>query len=371
MTSPTPKNASTNLREAYERRLAQHGWQSDAAQLAAIEALGELTERLQNTDSRAPRLVRWLRRRPVEPVKGLYLWGGVGRGKTLLMDLFFEHLPTANKTRRHFHRFMYDVHAELKELDGESDPLQQVADRMAADARVLCFDEFFVSDIADAMILGRLLAALFSRGMTLVATSNSPPDELYRDGLQRQQFLPAIAALKRHTRIMHIDAGVDYRLRLLDQASMYLTPDDRRARERMRADFHDLAPGVVRECEPIVVAGRPIDSIAIAKSVGWFTFGALCDGPRSQNDYIELARRFQTVLVSGVRRMGEDDNNTARRFIALVDEFYDRRVKLMLSSDVPMTELYAGKKLAFEFERTASRLTEMQGHAYLSEPHVP
>jgi cell division protein ZapE len=369
MTSPITKTAHTELHAAYERRLAQHGWQSDPAQLAAVDALGQLTQRLQTR--RRPRLARWLRRQPRPPVRGLYLWGGVGRGKTLLMDLFFEHLPTERKTRRHFHRFMYDVHAELKRLDGERDPLEQVADRMAADAKVLCFDEFFVSDIADAMILGRLLAALFSRGMTLIATSNSPPEELYRDGLQRQRFLPAIALLKRHTHVMHIDAGVDYRLRLLDQASMYLTPANRATRERMRENFYDLAPGIVRNHETIEIAGRPIESIAIAKSVGWFAFEALCEGPRSQNDYIELARRFQTVLISGVPRMGDNDNDAARRFIALVDEFYDRRVKLMLSSDVPLTEIYAGKRLAFEFERTASRLTEMQGHAYLAEAHIP
>lgn len=306
---------------------------------------------------------------PVPVTTGLYVWGSVGRGKTMLMDLFYDSLPPGVGLRVHFHRFMHRVQGELQAVQGESDPLRIVAQRFAADARVLCFDEFFVSDIGDAMILGEVLKHLFESGVTLVATSNVVPNQLYANGLQRRRFLPAIALLEQHLEVLELASATDYRLRALQQAEIYHSPLDAAAEEGLERSFRALAPEAERAPAPLEIEGRPIPVRALAPDVAWFEFSALCEGPRSQVDYIELSKEFHTVLLGNVPQLSGEQENAARRFIALVDEFYDRRVKLIISAAVPILELYAGEKLRFEFERTQSRLIEMQSEAYLARVH--
>jgi cell division protein ZapE len=304
-------------------------------------------------------------------VRGLYLWGGVGRGKTLLMDLFYGCLPFEDKLRRHFHRFMASVHAELKKLRDREEPLDAVADKLAGQTRIVCFDEFAVTDIADAMILAGLFRALFARGVTLVATSNIEPDKLYRDGLQRQRFLPTIALIKQHAEVLHVDGPVDYRLRVLERADVFQTPSGPAADERLAGYFDAIAPDEGDRGGALDLLGRKLAYLRSADGVIWFDFRAICDGPRSQDDYIELSRLYQTVLISNVPQLDITLENQARRFIALVDEFYDRRVKLILSAAVPVAELYRGERLRHDFQRTRSRLEEMQGHDYLAAEHRP
>jgi cell division protein ZapE len=358
--------------QKYRELLQSPGFSHDPAQervVALFEDLyRQLCPRWAERGSLLSRLLPRSRRQP-RPVQGLYLWGGVGRGKTMLMDLFYDCLPEHDRLRMHFHRFMQRVHKELRELTGTVNPLQHVAERLAREATVLCFDEFFVSDIGDAMILAELLDGLFERGVTLVATSNVEPDRLYHNGLQRRRFLPAIELLKTRTRVYNVDGEVDYRLRVLERAEIYHAPLDGAAEESLQRSFSALAP---EACEPeavLEINGRRIRSRCIADDVAWFEFGELCEGPRSQNDYIELARVFHAVLVSNVRRFTVRNEDAARRFISLVDEFYDRNVKLIVSAEVPVTELYAGERLRFEFERTESRLLEMQSHEYLGRSH--
>ena len=361
-----------SIREAYEASLQSHGHQEDAAQLDVVTRLDDLRLRLESHRPRSG-LRRWFGLGDAaagDSVRGLYLWGGVGRGKTFLMDLFFDALAVDRKTRSHFHRMMRGVHERLKALGDVEDPLDKIAAEIASETRVLCFDEFFVSDIGDAMILGRLLTGLFERGVTLVATSNSHPEDLYTDGLQRERFVPVIELLCKHTDVVEIGGNVDYRLRLLQQAGTYLTPDDAAARQRLRQFFDESASSQITESVELDVNGRPIRARLCAKGIAWFDFEALCEGPRSQNDYIELARWYPTVIVSGVPVLDPDRENQARRFVALVDEFYDRRVKLMLSAAAPAELLYTGSRIAFEFERTVSRLVEMQSTDYLAAPHL-
>ncbi len=307
------------------------------------------------------------------PQKGLYFWGGVGRGKTYLMDAFYDSLPFDNKLRSHFHRFMQMVHHKLKQLDGQKNPLHHIAQELSEEACVICFDEFFVSDITDAMILGGLMEQLFGRGVTLVATSNIIPDNLYKDGLQRQRFLPAIELVKRHTEVVNVDSGVDYRLRVLKRAEIYHCPLDETAYDSLKGCFMQLVPDLetITRHEQIEIEGRKIDTLGCDDDVVWFEFKDLCDGPRSQNDYIEIARMYHAVLVSNVPVMGADSDDRARRFINLVDEFYDRNVKLILSAATEIDGLYTWGRLVFEFERTKSRLLEMQSHEYLARAHRP
>jgi cell division protein ZapE len=361
--------------ELYRRELRENGYQSDPAQLVAVAALSDLRQRLirrQRTANQGLRLLRTvLRRAPRPPEPGLYLWGAVGRGKTWLMDMFYDSLPFAQKRRRHFHRFMQDVHHGLMEHAGHEAPLELVADGIAAGVAVLCFDEFFVSDIADAMILGTLLAALFARGVTLVATSNSPPDELYRDGLQRQRFLPAIEQIKRHTQVIAVDGGTDYRLRRLTRAGTYLLTTSPGTEARLAGLFRGLTQGAAAQAAEIEVAGRRIRAVATNALAVWFEFQAICEGPRSTEDYIEIARTWPTVLVAHVPVLTTQDEDAARRFIALVDELYDRRVNLVVTAAAPLPQLYQGERLQFEFHRVLSRLTEMQTPEYLSQPHRP
>ena len=359
-----------SVREAYEASLQSHGHRRDESQVQIVGLLDGLRDTLHEHRPRRGLARLFGNASDGKGVRGLYLWGGVGRGKTFLMDLFFESLQVDCKKRIHFHRMMRDVHERLRALGDTSDPLDKVAESIARETRVLCFDEFFVSDIGDAMILGRLLAGLFERGVTLVATSNAHPDDLYKDGLQRQQFLPAIDLLKTHLEVIHMDGEVDYRLRLLQQAGTYLTPDDSAARAKLQNFFDESASSQITADRVLDINDREIRATACAKGIAWFEFADICDGPRSQNDYIEIARWYPTVIVSGVPRFGSDLEDQARRFIALVDEFYDRRVKLILSATSPADALYAGDKLSFEFDRTVSRLIEMQSTDYLAAPHL-
>lgn len=367
--------SQTSPWQRYQLDLTREDFSHDPAQEHAVRLLQDLYERLvaAGNEDRAGivRLWRALRREQPEPEVGLYLWGGVGRGKTYLMDTFYECLPFPRKMRVHFHRFMQRVHSELTRLEGEKNPLEQVAQQLAQETRVICFDEFFVTDIADAMILGGLMEALFERGVTLVATSNIEPANLYHNGLQRQRFLPAIALIERYTQVVNVDAGVDYRLRTLEQAELYHCPLDEHADASLRQSFEALAPEPGKHWERLQVNGRYLTCRCVAEDVAWFDFAELCDGPRSQNDYIELARVFHAVLISGVPALGVENEDQARRFINLVDEFYDRNVKLVLAAEKPLLELYQGGRLEFEFQRTVSRLQEMQSHEYLAREHRP
>ncbi|QLW73047.1 AFG1 family ATPase [Citrobacter freundii] len=312
------------------------------------------------------------KREPTEsmPVRGLYMWGGVGRGKTWLMDLFYHSLPGTRKQRLHFHRFMLRVHEELTALQGQSDPLEVIADRFKAETDVLCFDEFFVSDITDAMLLGGLMKALFARGITLVATSNIPPDDLYRNGLQRARFLPAIEAIKQYCDIMNVDAGVDYRLRTLTQAHLWLSPLNDETQRQMDKLWLALAGSKSEHAPTLEINHRPMQTLAVENQTLAVSFTTLCVDARSQHDYIALSRLFHTVLLSDVPVMTSLMESEARRFIALVDEFYERHVKLVVSAAVPLYEIYRGERLKFEFQRCLSRLQEMQSEEYLKREHL-
>lgn len=308
---------------------------------------------------------------PPAPVRGLYMWGGVGRGKTWLMDMFYHSLPGDRKQRLHFHRFMLHVHEELAQLQGQTDPLEIIADRFKAKTDVLCFDEFFVSDITDAMLLGGLMKALFSRGITLVATSNIPPDDLYRNGLQRARFLPAIDAIKQYCDVMNVDAGIDYRLRTLTQAHLWLSPLNEQTHQQMQTLWRALA-GEPREHAPMLeINHRPLATLGFENQTLAVTFTTLCVDARSQHDYIELSRQFHTVMLYDVPVMTPLMESEARRFIALVDEFYERHVKLVVSAAAPMFDIYLGDRLKFEFQRCLSRLQEMQSEDYLKSQHMP
>ncbi len=360
-----------DIREAYQDSLSREGHLRDPAQETIVDRLADLQQALCARPPRRGGILGLLDRRSQDQaMRGLYIWGGVGRGKTFLMDLFYETLPLPDKKRIHFHRMMHDVHARLKLLGDIEDPLDRVAAEIASETAVLCFDEFFVSDIGDAMILGRLLEGLFRREVTLVTTSNSPPNELYKDGLQRQRFLPAIELLEAHTNVLHMGGEIDYRLRLLQKAGTYLTPDDDRALQKLRYYFDESASSQVEADTTLNVNDRDVRAKFCAKGIAWFDFADICDGPRSQNDYIEIARWYPTVIVSSVPVFDRTREDQARRFIALVDEFYDRRVKLILSAETEVHGLYAGNRLDFEFGRTVSRLIEMQSTDYLAAPHL-
>jgi cell division protein ZapE len=357
----------------YRQRVARGELSADPAQARAIEALERLYRDLQR--AAPPRgwrgKVAKLAGKRREAVRGLYLWGSVGRGKTLMLDLFYNALPFPDKRRQHFHRFMASVHERLKRHRNVENPLELVAEEIADGARIICFDEFAVADIADAMLLGNLFAGLFARGVTLAATSNIVPDQLYSGGLQRQRFLPTIALLKQHTEIVHVDGGTDYRLRALERADVYQTPTGEVADRRLTEFFETIAPDEGDQGGALELFGRQIPYRRAADGVIWFDFDAICDGPRSKDDYIEISRLYQTVLISNVPRFDATIENQARRFVALVDEFYDRRVKLILSAAASATEIYRGERLKHDFLRTQSRLQEMQSRDYLGEAHRP
>ena len=360
---------SLSPQEKYQLKLETGEFHQDAAQAQVVQALEDLHQRLAAREIPKPGLLGWWRKAKPEPVRGLYVWGGVGRGKTMLMDLFYDGLPEDRRLRMHFHRFMRRVHRDLTELAGTANPLDTVAERFAADADAICFDEFFVSDIGDAMILAELLQKLFALGVTLVATSNVDPRNLYENGLQRRRFLPAIDLLYAHTDVLHVDAGVDFQLRALEQAEIYHSPLDAAAEESLSKSFAALAPDVPQTDVTLMIEGREIAARKVADDVVWFEFAELCEGPRSQNDYIELALEYHAVLVSNLPVMTSAKEDAARRFISLVDEFYDHGVKLIISAAAPITEIYQGERLRFEFERTQSRLLEMQSHDYLAGSH--
>jgi cell division protein ZapE len=355
---------------AYAAGIASGRWSDDPAQRAVLVELDRIHAGLTAGERHRGMLAR-LRRlgRRRRPPCGLYLWGGVGRGKTFLVDLFFDQLPIAGKRRVHFHRFMGEVHARLRALGQRSDPLVEVAAALAGDLRLLCLDEFVVSDIGDAMILARLLEQLFARGVVLVTTSNTEPAQLYRDGLQRARFLPAIALLQQHCVVQRIDSCSDYRLRALTQAPVYHHPLGAEADAALAAVYRRLSADAIADREPLQINDRIIETVASAEGVAWFEFSALCQGPRSVADYIEIARDFHSVLLANVPAFDSDHDNEARRFVHLVDEFYDRNVNLIVSAAAPITTLYRGQRLQGEFERTASRLIEMQSADYLAREH--
>ncbi|MCP5420630.1 MAG: cell division protein ZapE [Gammaproteobacteria bacterium] len=368
------------LYERYKSDLQRPGFRHDLAQEAAIRELQRIHEELLTRQETPPprkksgllaRLRGPVEISPAPPVRGLYLWGGVGRGKTYLVDTFFEVLTEERKKRLHFHRFMYQVHAILRELKEQQNPLRSVARQFAEQARIFCLDEFFVSDITDAMLLAGLLEALFAQGVTLVTTSNIPPDELYKDGLQRARFLPAIELLKRHLVVMHMDGGQDYRLLYLEKAEIYHYPGDEKADRLLYDTFLHVSPEIGKAGEVLEIEGRPIHTRRMADGVVWFDFTDICDGPRSQTDYLEIARCFHTVLISAVPVMDWQMENQARRFVNLVDVFYDHGVKLVLSAAAAPDALYRGERLKFEYQRTLSRLREMQSHDYLAREHLP
>ena len=373
--------------EQYHNDQQQSGFSADISQANAIEHLQRLyvdlctPERGQSRPIQWPqRITAWVGGKPKKEMaaKGLYFWGGVGRGKTYLMDVFYQCLPFESKQRTHFHRFMRHVHSRLAVHKGVKNPLLVVAQELADESRVICFDEFFVTDIADAMILAQLLESLFDLGVVLVATSNIEPQGLYENGLQRQRFLPAIALLEQHTDIVNVDGGVDYRLRTLSQAELYHWPLDEAADVSLASSFAALIPmaaepKLVVSCNKggvVNVNGRDFTYIMQSDDIIWLTFDQLCVQPRSQNDYLELACEFHGLIISNVPclRVGMDDQ--ARRFVNLVDVCYDANLKVIISAEVPLLELYSGGQLDFVFRRTLSRLQEMQSHEYLARGHV-
>ncbi len=377
----TPYNSLMTPTERYQLDLQEQRIFYDPAQEMAIKHLQRVYDELLAAQDSKPGILKALVNRLVYPfnnksskaVLGVYFWGGVGRGKTYLMDTFYECLPTNMKMRTHFHRFMQRVHTELAQLKNQKNPLKIVAENIANEAHIVCFDEFFVADIADAMLLAGLLETLFELGVSFVTTSNIVPDRLYENGLQRERFLPAIAFLQQHTEVVQVDGGFDYRLRALEQAEIYYTPSGTVANIELLQCMNNLAPEhcFATEGEEIEVLNRRITSKRCADDVVWFEFEQLCGGPRSANDYIELAKLFHAVLLSDVPVLQRKNDDKARRFISLVDEFYDRNVKLILSAEVKLDELYLGGNLGFEFERTRSRLLEMQSHEYLAREHRP
>ena len=357
----------------YAAGVSSGGWLADPAQQAALVELDRIHDALlaSSTDDVGPlrRLMSSLR--APTPVAGLYLWGGVGRGKTFLTELLFEHIPIAARRRLHFHRFMAEVHSRLRAISQQRDPLRIVARDLAADARLLVLDECIVTDIGDAMLLGHLLELLFARGVTLVATSNIAPRDLYKDGLQRAQFLPAIAAIERNCAVLQLDGAHDYRLQHLRHAATWCVPADAASEEKLHASFEKLAMGLPRLPETLQINGRPIVAKAHADGIVWFDFSALCEGPRAVADYIDLAREYNTVLVSNVPVFDALNEDAAKRFVLLVDEFYDRHVNLLASAAAAPNALYRGRRHAAEFARTTSRLIDMQSDEYLALEHRP
>jgi cell division protein ZapE len=356
----------------YQSDLNSQGFVADPAQENAVHHTQRLYEELL-ADPGPPGLLQRLRgRHPKhQRQRGLYFWGGVGRGKTYLVDNFFACLPFEEKQRLHFHRFMRNVHDDLRKLKKTKNPLSVIAAEWAQKARVLCLDEFHVNDIADAMLLSGLLHALLDEGVTLLGTSNVPPSGLYKNGLQRDSFLPAIDLLETHLEVVNVDGGVDYRLRALEQAPVYFQPLSAETEQLMRAAFERLAPDEAQYGVMLNINNREFPSIASADGVVWLDFQVLCNIPRSTDDYIEIAQCFNTVLLGNVDFLGENQDDFVRRLINLVDEFYDRNVKLIVSAAADPEALYTGERQQFEFRRTVSRLREMRSHEYLQRPHLP
>jgi len=358
----------------YKRDLQSGLLIEDRAQAAVVAQLDDLFHRLRAREASDRQLWSRMRRRfggYPSPEQGLYIWGGVGRGKTHFMDVFFESLDLERKLRVHFHRFMQRVHAALTAHSGATDPLELVADELADQALVLCFDEFFVSDIGDAMILAGLIGALMRRGVTLVATSNIPPIDLYRDGLQRSRFLPAIALLETHLDIVHLASETDYRFRTLQSADLWHVPHDDTASRALATYFESLTGQSAEEARQLEINHRVLPARAAVQGVAWFDFKTLCEEARSASDFVEIAREYHTVLLERIPALTSEKEDAARRFINLVDEFYDRKVKLITTAAMTPEAMYGGVRLRFEFERTVSRLQEMRTREYLQAEHYP
>ncbi len=376
-TEPAPARAPVQSPSAaYAAGVARGDWQDDPAQHLALADLDRIHAALQGGPMRGGLFGRLFgSASDDDAIQGLYLWGGVGRGKTFLVDLFYASLTMAEKQRTHFHRFMREVHERLRAHAGERDPLARIAKEWRQRLRVLVLDEFFVSDIGDAMLLGRLLDKLFEQGVVLVTTSNTPPRELYRDGLQRARFEPAIALIERHCRVLELRSDTDYRLRALTRSPVYRAPLDPQSEAWLEQRWHDLGgdnlTGAEHRDAGILIEGRRIPVRARSRGLAWFDFQALCEGPRSASDYIEIAQEFHTVLLGGIPVLDDTRNDATRRFVTLVDELYDRHVNLVWTAEAAPMQLYAGSKLAAAFERTASRLIEMQSAEYLAREHRP
>lgn len=352
-----------NVQEYYEHALVTRGFKADDAQRRAVDRLQRAYDEWVAFKAQRSSKFKRLINRPDVP-RGLYMWGGVGRGKSFLMDSFYLVVPVVRKTRIHFHEFMRSVHRQLDELKGVADPLNEVARRIAKKYRLICFDEFHVSDIADAMILYNLLTALFENGVTFVITSNYAPDTLYPDGMHRDRMLPTIALLKSKLDVMNVDAGLDYRKRALEQVESYHTPLGAEADRALRHAFAGIAETADEDAH-IHIEAREIKALRHAGGVVWFDFATLCGGPRSQNDYLEIASRFHTVILSGIPCLSASMSSEARRFTWLIDVFYDNKVKLIMSAEVAPEALYTQGTLANEFHRTVSRIVEMQSREYM------
>ena len=356
--------------QKYLQLVAQPGFTCDPAQQQAVGLLDQLYAQLIRSQPKRGWPGWFGRRAPPAKISGLYFWGGVGRGKTLLMDLFYQSAMAQTRCQRiHFHSFMNQVHSALRRKKNLEQPLQAIARDIAATTRVLCLDEFVIIDIGDAMIMAGLLETLFAEGVVLVTTSNAAPADLYRDGLQRARFLPAIDLLQQHCQVVNIDGGQDYRLRFLQQTDLYAIPHDAATERRIRDYLDQHVTPMQEQQRDLVVNGRSLACQFCAGDTVWFSFSELCDTTRSQNDYLELARFFNTVIVTDIRQMSQADDDVARRFVLLIDVLYDHHVKLICSAATSPDQLYLGKRLGFEFERTASRLLEMQSAEYLAQAH--
>jgi cell division protein ZapE len=361
---------ANGMLDAYTNLLKARGYVADEAQMRAANALQDLyTSLLSFKVQRGSTLKRLLN--PPKPPKGVYFWGGVGRGKSFLMDCFYDSVPYRRKKRLHFHAFMQQIHRDLEQYKGEADPMLKVAEQIARSVRLLCFDEFHVSDIADAMILGRLVEGLLSKGVILVMTSNYPPSMLYPNGLHRESFLPTIALLEKNLDVYEVEAGIDYRLRALEQVEIYHHPADDDAEKKMLDYFRMVAGEEGKKGGQIEILGRNVDTVRRGNGVIWFDFRTLCGGPRSQNDYLEISRSYHTVLLSRIPKMTVHQASEARRFTWMVDVFYDHKVKLIATADCAADDLYTEGTQASEFKRTVSRLTEMNSREYLALPHIP
>lgn len=353
--------------QRYEKAIASGEFSEDSQQKSAMQYLDTVYQQILVNRAKQRGLFSFLKK--TQPPKGLYMWGGVGRGKTWMMDMFYEALPTDNKMRMHFHHFMKRVHQELNQLQGQANPLQKVANIIYNEADVICFDEFFVSNVSDAMILGDLFTMLFNKGITLIATSNIAPNGLYKNGIHRDRFLPAIAEVEKNTTVMNIDSGIDYRLRVLQQAELYMSPLTKENIHWLANRFTALSNNQHISQQPILVNNREVEIKARTESILYVDFRALCMQPRSAHDFIEIANNFSTVLIDDVPELNDILADPTRRLIYLVDEFYDRRVKLLIRAEQSILNLYQGEKLAFEIERTRSRLLEMQSEEYLKLEH--
>lgn len=363
MSSATPS-------QLYDAGIARGEWQDDPAQRVVLVELDRLQVTLSAPVESGGFFARLFGGKEATSItQGLYLWGGVGRGKTFLVDLFYDSLDFPQKRRTHFHRFMREIHARLKQHAGERDPMAIIAKEWRRDMRVLVLDEFFVSDIGDAMLLARLLERLFAEGVILVTTSNTVPANLYKDGLQRARFLPAIALIEQHCVVMEIESSTDYRLRELTRSPVYRVPADDAGDAWLAERWQTLTHAPLKAGE-LMVDGRPIRTRARCRGFVWFDFDALCEGPRAAADYIEIANVFHTVLLGGIPRFDGSNDDPARRFVTAVDEFYDRHVNLVCTAAASPIDLYHGERLAHAFERTASRLIEMQSAEYLGREHL-